>query len=104
MPTGRSFWSSRGKCCASYDTPGLFFDIVLTPDCVCPRCLQTMSEQGLDPQKAEDRLRNDEWVNERFRTEMSAALRAEFPGTRIFYNCGHIHKQGPKRFEHLHAP
>ncbi len=29
---------------------------------------------------------------------MSAALRPEFPGLRIFYNCGHIHKQGPKRF------
>ena len=30
---------------------------------------------------------------------MSAALRAEFPGIRIFYNCGHIHKQGPQRFD-----
>lgn len=79
-------------------TPGLFFDIVLTPDCVCAECLATMQAHGKDPAKPEDRLANDEWVNERFRTELSAALKAEFPDLRIFYNCGHIHKQGPKRF------
>ena len=83
----------------NYDTPGIFFDIILTPDCVCPECIRTMQEHGLDPEKPADRLKNDEWVNERFRREMSAALREEFPGARIFYNCGHIHKQGPKRFE-----
>jgi hypothetical protein len=82
----------------NYDTPGIFYDIILTPDCVCAECLATMAEHGLDPQNPADRLKNDEWVNERFRTETSAALRAEFPGLRIFYNCGHIHKQGPKRF------
>lgn len=81
-----------------YATPGLFFDIVLAPDCVCQECLDTMEAQGLDPENAADRLTKDEWVNEVFRTEMSAALNAEFPGLRIFYNCGHIHKQGPERF------
>lgn len=83
----------------NYDTPGIFFDIILTPDCLCAECIRTMQEHGLDPEKPADRLKNDEWVNERFRRDMSAALRAEFPGARIFYNCGHIHKQGPKRFE-----
>lgn len=82
----------------NYDTPGLFFDIVLATDCVCQQCLESMAAHGLDPSKAEDRLANDEWVNEVFRTEMTAALHAEFPGLRIFYNCGHIHKQGRKRF------
>jgi hypothetical protein len=81
-----------------YATPGIFFDIVLTPDCVCQECLDTMAAQGLDPENPADRLTKDEWVNEVFRTEMSAALNAEFPGLRIFYNCGHIHKQGPQRF------
>ncbi|HVY50649.1 MAG TPA: beta-galactosidase trimerization domain-containing protein [Devosia sp.] len=83
----------------TYQTPGIFFDIVLTPDCVCAACLETMEEHGLDPEDPADRLKNDEWVNERFRSELSAALREEFPGTRIFYNCGHIHKQGPQRFK-----
>lgn len=81
-----------------YDTPGLFFDIVLATDCVCQQCLDTMASHGLDPERAEDRLKNDEWVNETFRSEMSAALNAEFPGLRIFYNCGHIHKKGRERF------
>lgn len=81
-----------------YDPPGIFFDIILTPDCVCAECLATMEEHGLDPENPADRLRKDEWVNERFRSEMTAALEIEFPGLRIFYNCGHIHKQGPKRF------
>ncbi|HZP19218.1 MAG TPA: alpha-L-fucosidase, partial [Bauldia sp.] len=83
---------------ASYKTAGLFFDIILTPDCVCAACLATMEDMGLDPENPADRLKKDEWVNERFRTENSAALRSEFPGIRIFYNCGHIHKQGPQRF------
>src|SRR5690606_37115002 len=67
-------------------------------DCVCQECLDSMAAHGLDPEKPEDRLKNDEWVNEVFRTEMSAALNTEFPGLRIFYNCGHVHKQGRKRF------
>ena len=82
----------------NYETPGIFFDIILTPDCVCAECIRTMQEHGLDPENPADRLKNDEWVNERFRQEMSAALREEFPGVRIFYKCGHIHKQGPQRF------
>jgi hypothetical protein len=81
-----------------YPTQGLFFDIVLATDCVCAECLASMEAHGLDPERPEDRLKNDEWVNERFRSENSAALREEFPDLRIFYNCGHIHKQGPKRF------
>lgn len=83
---------------SAYETQGIFFDIILTPDCVCAACIETMIEEGLDPENADDRLKKDELVNERFRSWMSAALRAEFPGLRIFYNCGHIHKQGPKRF------
>ena len=82
----------------NYETQGLFFDIVLAPDCVCAECLATMEEQGLDPENPADRLQKDEWVNERFRSQMSAALREEFPDLRIFYNCGHIHKQGPQRY------
>ncbi|MGO8470157.1 hypothetical protein AB9F45_38065, partial [Rhizobium leguminosarum] len=30
--------------------------------------------------------------------ETSEALFEEFPNLLVFYNCGHIHKQGPKRF------
>ena len=82
-----------------YDTQGIFFDIIHTPDCVCPECIARMQANGLDPENPADRLQNDEAVNEEFRAEVSAALNAQFPGLRIFYNCGHIHKQGPQRFK-----
>lgn len=81
-----------------YDTAGLFFDIIQTPDCVCPTCLERMKRQGLNPLDPRDRLRNDEEVNERFRSEMSEMIRTEFPGTRIFYNSGHINKFGKDRY------
>lgn len=83
---------------SNYKTQGLFFDIILTPDCVCPACLERMRLNGLNPLDPADRLKNDEAVNEQFRRETSAALFAEFPELRVFYNCGHIHKQGPERF------
>jgi len=81
-----------------YPTQGLFFDIILTPDCVCSACVERMLCEGLDPENPDDRLKNDEAVNEQFRSETSKALFEEFPGLRVFYNCGHIHKQGPGRF------
>ncbi|MBZ9937281.1 alpha-L-fucosidase [Mesorhizobium sp. BR1-1-16] len=83
---------------SNYKTPGLFFDIVLTPGCVCSACIGRMIAEGLDPENADDRLKNDEAVNEEFRRYISDALFAEYPGLRVFYNCGHIHKQGQKRF------
>lgn len=83
---------------SSYETEGLFFDIILTPDCVCAACIARMLANGLDPENPADRLKNDEAVNEQFRQETSTALFKEFPGLRVFYNCGHIHKQGPQRF------
>ncbi|QQA44337.1 alpha-amylase family protein [Pelagovum pacificum] len=82
-----------------YDPPGLFFDIILTPSCACAACMERMTSMGRDPSSAADRLSNDEEVNEIFRSDMTKALREEFPDLRIFYNCGHIHKQGAKRFE-----
>ena len=64
------------------------------------RCRST----GSIPRSRPTGCKNDEWVNERFRQEMSAALRDEFPGVRIFYNCGHIHKQGPQALLVLQPP
>lgn len=81
-----------------YAPPGLFFDIIGTHGCVCQACLDRMADHGLNPEDAADRLINDEAVNAHFRTEMSDALWTEFPDLRIFYNYGHISKQGRGRF------
>jgi hypothetical protein len=82
-----------------YTTQGFFFDIIQTPDCVCAACLARMHTLGLDPENPADRRKNDEAVNEHFRSELSDALLADFPALRIFYNSGHIDKQGPDRFK-----
>ncbi|SCM76801.1 conserved hypothetical protein [uncultured Pleomorphomonas sp.] len=79
--------------------PGLFFDIIQPPDCVCPACIDRMLKHGLDPEKPADRRQNDEAVNDFFRRELSGLIRAEFPDSRIFYNSGHISKYGNGRYE-----
>ncbi|HWJ73753.1 MAG TPA: beta-galactosidase trimerization domain-containing protein [Kaistia sp.] len=84
---------------ANYKTQGLFFDIVMTPGCVCQNCIDSMIAEGLDPENPADRMKNDEAVNAAFRRYISDALFAEYPGLRVFYNCGHIHKMGRSRFE-----
>jgi hypothetical protein len=99
-PAYRQYVLDQAREVAStYETPGIFFDIILTPDCVCAACIARMQASGLDPENPGDRLKNDEAVNEQFRSEISAALFEEFPGLRVFYNAGHIPKQGPQRFK-----
>ena len=78
-----------------FTPPGLFFDIVGNHGCVCPACIDRMLALGLDPTSAADRVTNDMAVNRRFRHETSSALRAEFPGMRLYYNFGHISKVDP---------
>ena len=82
-----------------YRTVGLFFDIIQNPDCVCSACLKRMQDNRLDALNPSDRRSNDEAVNAIFRNEMSTMLRSEFPGTRIFYNNGHIDRIGAAHFD-----
>jgi hypothetical protein len=82
-----------------YDIPGLFFDIVMANDCVCTTCIDRMLAHGLDPENARDRNQNDEAVLAQFRSETSAALFAEFPHLRVFYNAGHITKSGAEHYK-----
>lgn len=84
---------------AAYNIPGLFFDIVMANDCVCTACIDQMLANGLDPESARDRHTNDEAVLAHFRAETSAALLAEFPNLRVFYNAGHVSKSGPERYK-----
>ncbi|QGZ63057.1 alpha-amylase family protein [Paraburkholderia acidisoli] len=84
---------------SAYDTPGLFFDIVIANDCVCPACIERMLASGLNPESERDRRINDEAVLAQFREETSAALFAEFAGLRVFYNAGHIARSGRARYK-----
>ncbi len=89
---------ARGDARAIPPRPACSLTSSCRPIAFAPNVWRECRRTGLNPEDPADRLINDEAVNERFRSEMSAALRAEFPDLRIFYNCGHIHKQGPQRF------
>jgi hypothetical protein len=98
-PLRRLILDQAREVMSRYDIPGLFFDIVMANDCVCTACLDRMLANGLDPESASDRHTNDEAVLAQFRHETSAALLGEFPDLRVFYNAGHISKDGPARYK-----
>lgn len=82
-----------------YEPPGLFYDIVTSFECVCPKCIARMQANGLSPESSADRRRNDDETNAVFRREVSAAIWAKFPRMRLFFNSGHIDKYGRGRFQ-----
>lgn len=79
--------------------PGLFFDIVVPRDCVCQACLDSMHAAGLDPQKAADRRTHGATVIDRFKRAVKAQVDAERPGTRVFFNAGHLDKTSAKAYD-----
>lgn len=83
-----------------YDAEGFFMDILGSHECVCPACLERMQRGGLDPEKSEDRKRNDRNVNLEFFRTFSEAIYAKKADCRIFFNSGHIYKGERDRYEH----
>lgn len=98
-PLRRQVLDQAREVVSAYEVDGIFFDIVVANDCVCRACIDRMLGHGLDPENPRDRRANDEAVLAQFRGETSAALFAEFPHLRVFYNAGHIAKQGVARYK-----
>ena len=87
-----------------YQPDGLFMDIVGKGDCVCPRCLASMQEKGLDPTRPEDRAAHDHDVVMWYYRTFTEAIWARDPEMRVFHNSGHIYRgerQRYKYFSHL---
>ena len=82
-----------------YDPPGLFMDILGSHECVCPKCLASMTEKGLDPTVSKDRQTHDREVLLKFFKEFSAAMHEISPDLRVFYNSGHIFKGERERYD-----
>ena len=82
-----------------YKPDGLFFDILLQWECVCPKCLARMRKLGLDPDKSADRLRNGREVVLDYYRRMSEAVWAKDPEMRIFHNSGHIYRGQRERYK-----
>lgn len=88
----------------AYAPPGLFYDILQPPDCVCQNCLNRLNAKGRDATNPAHRLLNDYEVLEEFRCEMTAFVHSIKPDARIFYNAGHVPKYGRdtlRTFTHL---
>jgi hypothetical protein len=84
-----------------YEPGGIFFDILLPYECVCPRCLASMQEAGRDPSKAEDRRLNDRRVLMEYYRRSSEAVWKMDPSVRLFHNSGHVYKGDRERYRHF---
>jgi hypothetical protein len=71
------------------DVDGFFFDIIFH-NCVCPRCVKSMQELGLDPLDAADRDAFSRKVVSDFKRRCTAAVRKLNKDCTIFYNAGHV--------------
>lgn len=87
-----------------YDPEGLFMDILLQWEDVGPKSLERMERRGLNPERAEDRQRNDREVIQAYYEKFWDALKPLRKDLRIFHNSGHIAKGDRSRwpyFTHL---
>jgi hypothetical protein len=69
---------------------GMFLDIINQGDCVCNYCLDSMEEQGYDPERPEDRSAHAAKVLDNYYLKTTAAVRTFNPEMRVFHNSGHI--------------
>lgn len=75
---------------AQFDTDGLFFDILHQGQCCCPRCLDGMREQGLDPEQEADRRAFARGVLDGLKRRITAEVRAVNVECTLFWNSGHV--------------
>ena len=86
------------------DADGIFIDIIGQRQCFCEHCMHDMLEQGLDPEREEDRIRfSRQTLLKYYRraTEAARIHRADMP---IFHNSGNVTKGDTeilKYFSHL---
>ncbi len=72
------------------DADGIFLDIALQRQCVCPRCVEEMRETGLDPDCEADRCEHDRQVMLRYYEATTNASRKYDPAMPVFHNSGHF--------------
>ncbi len=72
------------------DGDGIFLDIIHQGECCCQYCMKGMIDQGLDPEKAEDRRAYAAMVLDNYYRRTTAAARIHDPAMRIFHNSGHV--------------
>lgn len=68
------------------EVDGLWFDIVVQHQCVCPECQASMKSLNLDPQIEDDRLKHDHIVVTKFMKEMFDHVKGRLPESLVYFN------------------
>lgn len=84
-----------------YSPDGLFMDIVGKGDCVCPRCIESMHQAGLNPADPADRAIHDHSVVMKYYEDFTEAVWAKDPEMRVFHNSGHIYRGERERYKYF---
>lgn len=69
---------------------GLFFDIISQSPCYCSYCMESMLNQGLDPECKDQATSFAEGVVNKFKEDMTDLIRKYDKDCSIFYNAGHV--------------
>lgn len=84
-----------------YAPTGVFLDILLDWQCVCPRCVARMERDGRNPDVTQDRLANDRDVIMDFYAAAERAIHDSHPDVRVFFNSGHIYRGDRARYRYF---
>ncbi len=74
-----------------FECDGFFFDIISQHNCVCPRCLGGMLEEGMSPESAEERAKYSKMVLDEFKHHFTKLCKDGHPDATVFHNAGHIY-------------
>ncbi len=73
---------------------GLFLDICWPTLCVCPHCIESMVNLGLDPENREDVEKHVKIVYERYTTMINQVVTEYDPKLPVIYNIGTLRRDG----------
>ncbi len=76
----------------SFDTDGIWLDIVGVRDCYCATCLAQLEEEGGDPENKDDIRDLGERVYKKYLEAVKEAVHKIKPEMEIFHNSGHVTK------------
>ena len=90
-----------GEVLRKYDLDGLFMDIVWQEHCYCPRCLDEMKKQSLNPENPDDMEVLGWQILDRYFHRIKAIVDVIKPGLRIFHNKGNVDKGRPDLMQYF---
>lgn len=75
---------------------GVFIDICWPAACVCPECVNSMLELGMDPENEEDVNKHRKIVYHKYTSQINATVAKYNKNMPVFYNCGNLPRNDRK--------